>query len=111
VKTRTGPSNTPLQAPSGACGVRQVFWISLRRLRLIVKPLSGWIYEAGESLQVRDVVRHLEEGGWRPSADQREPQTVQAPSKAATVTVAGKPGVDVPPGTLNAILKQSGLKK
>jgi hypothetical protein len=32
-------------------------------------------------------------------------------SKAATVTVAGKPGVDVPPGTLNAILKQSGLKK
>jgi predicted RNase H-like HicB family nuclease len=25
--------------------------------------------------------------------------------------VAGKPSVDVPPGTLNAILKQAGLKK
>lgn len=33
------------------------------------------------------------------------------PTKTGTVTVAGKPSVDVPPGTLNAILKQSGLKK
>jgi len=27
------------------------------------------------------------------------------------VTVAGKPSVDVPRGTLNAILKQAGLKR
>jgi len=27
------------------------------------------------------------------------------------VTVAGKPSLDVPPGTLNSILKQAGLKK
>jgi len=26
------------------------------------------------------------------------------------VTVSGKPGIDVPPGTLNSILKQAGLK-
>jgi hypothetical protein len=26
-------------------------------------------------------------------------------------TVAGKPSLDVPPGTLNAILKQAGLKR
>jgi predicted RNA binding protein YcfA (HicA-like mRNA interferase family) len=32
-------------------------------------------------------------------------------SKPGTVTVAGKPNLDVPPGTLNAILKQAGLKK
>jgi predicted RNA binding protein YcfA (HicA-like mRNA interferase family) len=32
-------------------------------------------------------------------------------SKAGTVTVAGKPNVDIPRGTLNNILKQAGLKK
>ena len=44
-------------------------------------------------------------------ANSRQPQTVQHPNKPGTLTVAGKPGVDVPPGTLNAILKQAGLKK
>jgi len=32
------------------------------------------------------------------------------PTKRGTVTVAGKPNIDVPPGTLNSILKQAGLK-
>jgi predicted RNA binding protein YcfA (HicA-like mRNA interferase family) len=32
-------------------------------------------------------------------------------SKKGTVTVAGKPNVDIPPGTLNNILKQAGFKK
>jgi predicted RNA binding protein YcfA (HicA-like mRNA interferase family) len=30
--------------------------------------------------------------------------------KAGTVTVSGKPGIDVPLGTLNSILQQAGLK-
>ena len=33
------------------------------------------------------------------------------PTKPGIVTVAGHPGVDVPPGTLNSALKQAGLKK
>ena len=32
------------------------------------------------------------------------------PTKQGVVTVAGKPNVDVPVGTLNSILKQAGLK-
>ena len=32
------------------------------------------------------------------------------PAKSGTVTVSGKPGIEVPPGTLNSILKQAGLK-
>jgi predicted RNA binding protein YcfA (HicA-like mRNA interferase family) len=32
-------------------------------------------------------------------------------SKPGTVTVAGKPSIDIPPGTLNSALKQAGLKK
>jgi predicted RNA binding protein YcfA (HicA-like mRNA interferase family) len=31
--------------------------------------------------------------------------------KPGTVTVAGKPSIDVPPGTLNSALKQAGLKR
>lgn len=34
----------------------------------------------------------------------------EAPSKPGRVTVAGKPGDDLAPGTLNSILKQAGLK-
>ena len=33
------------------------------------------------------------------------------PTKPGTVTIAGNPGTDVPPGTLNSVLKQAGLKK
>ena len=33
------------------------------------------------------------------------------PNKPGTVTVAGKPGIDIPAGTLNSVLKQAGLKK
>ncbi|HJP29386.1 MAG TPA: type II toxin-antitoxin system HicA family toxin [Candidatus Latescibacteria bacterium] len=33
------------------------------------------------------------------------------PSRLGTVTVAGKPSLDVPPGTLNSILTQAGLKE
>jgi predicted RNA binding protein YcfA (HicA-like mRNA interferase family) len=32
-------------------------------------------------------------------------------AKSGTVTVAGKPSIDVPPGTLNSALQQAGLKK
>ena len=33
------------------------------------------------------------------------------PAKPGRVTIAGKSGDDITPGTLNSILKQSGLKK
>jgi predicted RNA binding protein YcfA (HicA-like mRNA interferase family) len=33
------------------------------------------------------------------------------PTKAGVVTIAGKPSVDVPPGTANNISKQAGLKR
>jgi predicted RNA binding protein YcfA (HicA-like mRNA interferase family) len=32
-------------------------------------------------------------------------------TKPGTVTVSGKPNVDIPAGTLNSALKQAGLKK
>jgi predicted RNA binding protein YcfA (HicA-like mRNA interferase family) len=43
-----------------------------------------------------------------------EPEAVTGnsiiPAKPGTVTVAGHPSVDIPPGTLNNILKQAGLR-
>jgi hypothetical protein len=39
------------------------------------------------------------------------PQLGNDSTKRGTVTVAGKPSIDIPPGTLNSALKQAGLKK
>ncbi|HEX9342296.1 MAG TPA: type II toxin-antitoxin system HicA family toxin [Actinomycetota bacterium] len=33
------------------------------------------------------------------------------PDKPGTVTVAGNPGTDLPPGTLASILRQAGLRR
>jgi len=46
-----------------------------------------------------------------PGEDARSHRQYKNPSKPGTVTVAGKPSLDVPPGTLNSILKQAGLKR
>jgi predicted RNA binding protein YcfA (HicA-like mRNA interferase family) len=48
--------------------------------------------------------------GWflvRTKGDHRQ---YHHPSKPGTVTVPGKPSDEVPPGTLNSILTQAGLK-
>jgi predicted RNA binding protein YcfA (HicA-like mRNA interferase family) len=48
---------------------------------------------------------------WRLARTRGSHRQYKHPSKPGTVTVAGKPSLDVPPGTLNAILKQADLKK
>jgi predicted RNA binding protein YcfA (HicA-like mRNA interferase family) len=61
--------------------------------------------------KVREVIRVLEKDGWRHVRTKGSHRQFQHSVKSGTVTVAGKLGVDVPPGTLNSILKQSGLKR
>jgi len=53
----------------------------------------------------------LEADGWYQVRQKGSHRQYHHSSKTGTVTVAGKPGVEVPPGTLNSILKQAGLKK
>ena len=48
-------------------------------------------------------------GGFK-KRNAREPPTVQTSTKAGTVTISGKLSTDVPPGTLNSVLKQADLK-
>ena len=61
-------------------------------------------------MKVRELLRLLEDDGWRLARTRGSHRQFKHPNKPGTVTVAGKTGVDVPPGTLGAILKQVGLK-
>ena len=65
-------------------------------------------YDAG--VKVRDLIRLLEDDGWYLTRTKGSHRQFKHQTKGGTVTVAGKPNIDVPPGTLNSILKQAGLK-
>jgi len=61
-------------------------------------------------MKVRKVIKQIEADGWfwvRTKGDHRQ---FHHQSKPGTVTVAGKPSEEIPPGTLNSILRQAGLK-
>jgi predicted RNA binding protein YcfA (HicA-like mRNA interferase family) len=62
-------------------------------------------------MKVKDLIALLEADGWRQVRMKGSHRQFHHPVKSGTVTVAGKPSVDVPPGTLNSVLKQAGLKK
>jgi predicted RNA binding protein YcfA (HicA-like mRNA interferase family) len=62
-------------------------------------------------MKVRDVIKLLEKDGWRKVVQDGSHRQYKHPVKMGRVTVAGHPGDEVPPGTLNSILHQAGLKK
>jgi predicted RNA binding protein YcfA (HicA-like mRNA interferase family) len=62
-------------------------------------------------MKFRDVIRKLEDDGWMLVRTKGSHRQFERARKSGTVTIAGKPGFDVPPGTLNSILKQAGLKR
>jgi predicted RNA binding protein YcfA (HicA-like mRNA interferase family) len=59
---------------------------------------------------VRELIARIEADGWIQVRQKGSHRQYHHPNKRGTVTVAGRPGVEVPPGTLNSILKQAGLK-
>lgn len=61
-------------------------------------------------MKFRDVVEMIEQDGWQLVRTKGSHRQYKHPLKAGIVTVAGKPNLDVPQGTLNSILKQAGLK-
>ena len=62
-------------------------------------------------MKVVELLRLLAEDGWQLARTRGSHRQYKHTSKPGTVTVAGKPSLDIPPGTLNAILKQAGLKR
>lgn len=61
--------------------------------------------------KIRDILAQLKRDGWHEVAQRGSHRQPKHPIKPGRVTVPGKPGDDVPPGTLNSILKQAGLKR
>jgi predicted RNA binding protein YcfA (HicA-like mRNA interferase family) len=54
-------------------------------------------------VKVRDLIRHLEKDGWYLARTRGSHRQFKQSGKSGVVTVAGKPSIDVPPGTLNSI--------
>jgi predicted RNA binding protein YcfA (HicA-like mRNA interferase family) len=62
-------------------------------------------------MNIREIVKLLEDDGWYLTRTRGSHRQFKHSDKPGTVTVAGKQSMDIPPGTLNSILKQAGLKK
>jgi predicted RNA binding protein YcfA (HicA-like mRNA interferase family) len=61
--------------------------------------------------KVKELLALIEADGWIQVRQRGSHRQYHHPSKGGTVTVSGKPSVEVPPGTLSSVLKQAGLKK
>jgi len=62
-------------------------------------------------LKVKEIIKHLEADGWHLVRIKGSHRQYKHPFKNGLVTVSGNLGDDVAKGTLNSILKQSGLKE
>ena len=61
--------------------------------------------------KVSEILRMLADDGWVQIAMRGIHRQFKHPIKPGRVTVHGKPSDNIAPGTLNSIMKQSGLKK
>ncbi|MDI1358412.1 MAG: type II toxin-antitoxin system HicA family toxin [Methylobacter sp.] len=62
-------------------------------------------------MKVNEILIMLKEDGWYLVATRGSHRQFKHPIKSGRVTVPGKPGDDLAPGTLNSILKQAKLKE
>jgi predicted RNA binding protein YcfA (HicA-like mRNA interferase family) len=60
--------------------------------------------------KVRDLIALLLADGWQQVRQKGSHRQFRHASKPGTVTVAGSPNIDMPPGTFNSVMKQAGLK-
>jgi predicted RNA binding protein YcfA (HicA-like mRNA interferase family) len=61
-------------------------------------------------VKVREIIKLLTDDGWALARTRGSHRQFKHPTKPGTVTVAGKPSLDIPPGTLRSILRQAGLE-
>jgi predicted RNA binding protein YcfA (HicA-like mRNA interferase family) len=60
-------------------------------------------------MKVREILKLLKQDGWYRVPSRGGHRQFKHPTKRGRVTVSGKLSHDLPPGTLNSILKQAGL--
>ncbi len=61
-------------------------------------------------MKTRDLIKLVESQGWIHVRTAGSHRIFKHPSQPRIVTIAGKPGKDVPEGTLRQILKDAGLE-
>ena len=61
-------------------------------------------------MEVRDVLKQIEDNGWYQVAQKGSHRQFKHPQKIGRVTVAGHPSQEMDKGTFSNILKQAGLK-
>jgi predicted RNA binding protein YcfA (HicA-like mRNA interferase family) len=62
-------------------------------------------------MKIRDVIRLIEADGWYLAATKGSHRQYKHLTKPGRVTIAGHPGDELAPGTLNSVLKQAQLLK
>jgi len=62
-------------------------------------------------LKLREIIKIIKEDGWYIVAQKGSHIQFKHSIKPGRVTIAGNPGDDIAPGTLNSVLKQAGLKR
>jgi predicted RNA binding protein YcfA (HicA-like mRNA interferase family) len=62
-------------------------------------------------MKIRDVIKMLEKDGWYLVRTRGSHRQYKHSAKTGLVTIAGKSGDDLAPGTLNSVYKQAGIKK
>jgi predicted RNA binding protein YcfA (HicA-like mRNA interferase family) len=62
-------------------------------------------------MKVRDVIRTIENDGWRFRSQKGSHRQYVHPTKPGRVTVAGKPNDDVHPKTLASIFRQAQVEE
>ena len=99
---RHSPSSTPLNS---ACGNRA------DGVRPLGAAKSNLCNASAMPTKVKELLAQLQADGWHLVRQKGNHRQYHHASKPGTVTVAGKERVEIPPGTLNSILKQASLKK
>ena len=61
-------------------------------------------------MRVRELIHLLQEHGWKEIRSKGSHSHFKHPDYPLLITVPGQDGKELAPGTLNAILKQAGLK-
>jgi len=62
-------------------------------------------------IKVKELLKILREDGWYLVRQKGSHRQFHHPTKTGTVTIAGKASVELPPATLQSVLKQAQLKR
>ena len=78
-------------------------------MRLPHEDTCPYRWDTMPDMKVKEFISLLERDGWIQVRQKGSHRQFRHPTKPGTVTVAGKPSADIPPGTLASALTQAGL--